>query len=206
MSSARLLPRSFFARDSLAVARELVGALLVRRAPEGDVVIRITETEAYGEGDTASHVRMGRTPRNAPMWGEAGKAYVYFVYGMHHMLNLVTGAVGEGQAVLIRSAEPVANLELVRARRGGREGPTLLNGPGKIAQALALDLAFNHHDLTKRGALEARRGEPPAGLLVGPRVGVDYADPADRDAPWRFAAAGTKWISVPKTLRPLRRR
>ena len=133
---SRLLPQSFFARDALIVARGLLGKL-VRRGP---VTLRISETEAYRwPHDSANHCRMGRTPRNEPMWGPAGHAYVYLCFGLHHMLNVVTGAPGEGEAVLIRACEPISGLAQITARRGGKRGPALLTGPGKVGQALAID-------------------------------------------------------------------
>jgi DNA-3-methyladenine glycosylase len=197
-----LLPRSFYARDALTVARELLGKELRR----GRVRLRITEVEAYCfPGDTANHARFGRTARNAPMWGPPGRAYVYLCYGLHWMLNLVTNREGEAAAVLVRAAEPIAGLAQVRARRGmRREGPVLLTGPGKVGQALGLDGTFNDHALYRAGGLEVRDGEPPAGLLHGPRVGIDYAEPGDRRAPWRVATAGTRWVSQPNHLRRAR--
>lgn len=187
-----LLPPSFFARDVLEVAPDLLGRHLVR----GDVILKITEVEAYrGAEDTASHCRAGRTPRNAPMWGPGGHAYVYLCYGLHQMLNVVTNADGEGSAALIRACEPVAGLEIIRARRGGKDGPVLLTGPGKVGAALDLDTSWSGHPLFEPGGLELREGEPPDGVLVGPRVGVDYAEPPHRDAPWRFAIAGTRWVT-----------
>ncbi|MCA9517882.1 MAG: DNA-3-methyladenine glycosylase, partial [Myxococcales bacterium] len=157
--------------------------------------VEITETEAYRVGDTAAHSRHGKTARNAAVWGPPGGAYVYVCYGIHRMLNLSTNEDGVGACVLVRAARPVAGLDVIAARRGGARGPALLTGPGKVAQALALDLAMNHHDVTAPGGLEALDGPAPAGLLVGPRVGIDYAAPADRDAPWRFALADTPWVS-----------
>jgi DNA-3-methyladenine glycosylase len=193
----RLIPRSFYLRPVEQVAQDLLG----RHLRHGAVVLRITEVEAYaGPEDSASHCRSGRTPRNAPMWEAGGQAYVYFCYGMHHMLNLVTGAAGQAAAVLIRSCEPVAGLEQVRLLRGGLAGPRLLTGPGKVAQALAVDLSFTRHPLYRRGGLELLEGTPAGTILRGPRVGVDYALEPDRTRPWRFAAAGTPWVSQPKTL------
>jgi DNA-3-methyladenine glycosylase len=197
--SGALLPQSFFARDALDVAVDLVGRHLVH----GDVVLRITEVEAYRfPGDTANHCRAGRTARNAPMWGPPGRAYVYLCYGIHQMLNLVTNRDDEGAAVLIRAAEPVAGLEIVQQRRGGMSGPALLAGPGRVGAALGLDASFNHHPLYEPGGLELREGTPPSTLLHGPRVGVDYASEADRLAPWRLAEAGSAWVSHRKTLAP----
>ncbi|MGM0578797.1 MAG: DNA-3-methyladenine glycosylase [Myxococcota bacterium] len=194
-----LLPPEFFARDALHVARDLLGKHIRR----GEVLLRITEVEAYrSPDDTANHCRAGRTARNAPMWGPPGHAYVYICYGIHAMLNLVTGREGDGEAVLIRSCEPVGGLDLVRSRRGGKDGPALLDGPGKVGAALALDTSWSHHPLFEAGGLEVLAGPPPEGVLAGPRVGIAYADPEHVAAPWRLAAAGTRWVSQRKHLAP----
>jgi DNA-3-methyladenine glycosylase len=193
----RLIPLSFYLRPVAEVARDLLG----RHLRHGEVTLRITEVEAYGgQADSASHCRSGRTPRNAPMWEQGGQAYVYFCYGMHHMLNIVTGPAGAGEAVLIRSCEPVRGLAQVRLRRGGLAGPVLLTGPGKVAQALAVDLGFTRHPLYERGGLELLAGTPPEEILRGPRVGVDFALEPDRMLPWRFAVAGSPWVSQRKSL------
>ena len=192
-----LIPAEFYLRPLQEVARELLGAHL----SHGQVSLRITEVEAYGgPEDSASHCRFGRTPRNAPMWRAGGRAYVYFCYGMHHLLNLVTGPEDTGSAILIRSCEPVQGLELIRQRRGGLQGPVLLTGPGKVAQALAVDRRCNDQLLFEPGGLELRFGTPAPELLRGPRVGVDYATLADRQRPWRFALAGCLWVSQRKGL------
>ena len=192
-----LIPPGFYLRPVAEVARELLGA----RLRHGEVTLRITEVEAYGgPEDSASHCRSGRTPRNAPMWRAGGRAYVYFCYGMHHMLNVVTGPEGRGEAVLIRSCEPLEGLDLVRQRRGGLQGPVLLTGPGKVAQALAVDRSFSGHLLFAPGGLELLAGEPVSGILQGPRVGVDFAGDEDRARLWRFAVAGSPWLSHKKTM------
>lgn len=192
---------SFLARDARVVAPALLGKLLVR----DEVVLRITEVEAYWwPDDTANHCRMGRTARNAPMWGPAGNAYVYLCYGLHAMLNVVTDAEGEGAAVLIRGCEPVAGLETVRARRRGLDGPALLNGPGKVGAALALDSTWSGHALFERSGLELREGVAPRAIVAGPRVGIDFAKPRDRRARLRFAIAGSRWVSQRATLTPWR--
>jgi DNA-3-methyladenine glycosylase len=197
LHGAGLIPKAFFQRPVETVARELVGQHL----RHGEILVRITEVEAYGgPEDSASHARHGRTPRNAPMWEEGGRAYIYFCYGMHHMLNVVTGPAGEASAVLIRACEPLEGLACIRSRRGGLEGPALLAGPGRVAQALGLDRSFNDRPLYEAGGLELRFGSGPAPILRGSRVGVDYAEPEDRMAPLRFALAGSAWVTHPKTL------
>jgi DNA-3-methyladenine glycosylase len=198
VSAAEPLGVDFFARDVQAVARDLIGRWL----RHGEVVLRITETEAYHQDETGCHAWKGRTARNASLFGPPGTAYVYLCYGIHHMLNLVCDRAGYAAAALIRAAEPVSGLDVVRARRGGREGPALLTGPGKVGQALGLDLGFDGHPLCAPGGLEVLAGAPVGQVRVGPRVGIDYARPEHRDAPWRYAAPGTRWISHPKTLRP----
>ncbi|NIR30587.1 MAG: DNA-3-methyladenine glycosylase [Gammaproteobacteria bacterium] len=200
---SKLLPRSFYARDALEVARDLLGMRLHRDG----VVLRITEVEAYRwPDDTANHGRFGRTARNDALWGPPGRAYVYTCYGVHHLLNLVTGRDGEATAVLVRSCEPLQGLEAVQGRRAGRKGPVLLTGPGKVGAALALDTSWCHAPLYTGGGLEVRAGELPDAILIGPRIGVGYAQRAHRTAPWRLAAAGTPWVSHRGALRPERRR
>ncbi len=169
------LPRSFFKRPSPDVARDLLGCWLVRRSSAGTIRVQLAEVEAYlGETDPASHARRGRTARNLPMYGPAGHAYVYFVYGMHHCLNVVTGEEGEAAAVLLRGA------------LAGPDARLRLDGPGRLCRALAVDLAQNRLDLCGRqDELWLEAGPVPAGLalLEGPRVGV--SDPT----PWRFRLA-----------------
>lgn len=192
------LPQSFFARDVLEVAPALLGQLLWR----DDVALRITEVEAYRwPGDTACHARSGRTERNAALWGPPGHAYVYLIYGMHSMLNIVTGADGEAQAVLVRACEPVEGLSVVQERRGGKAGPQLLAGPGKVGQALALDTTWSGHPIYSPGGLIVGPGPAPAAIAVGPRVGIEYALPEHQALLWRFADAGSRWVTKRGDLR-----
>ena len=194
----RLLSRQFYARDALEVARDLLG----QEVWHGNVGLRITEVEAYCyPDDSANHCRAGLTSRNAPMWGPPGHAYVYLCYGLHQMLNLVTNRDGEGAAVLIRSCEPIAGHALIRRRRGGKEGPVLLTGPGKVGQALGLDTSFSGQALYRRGGLEVRRGSRVSHVAVGSRIGIGYAEPAHQQAEWRLAVAGSPWVSHPRELR-----
>jgi DNA-3-methyladenine glycosylase len=197
------VPRSFFARDVDDVARDLLGRWLVRdRGTRREVVLRITEVEAYGgTEDTASHSRMGRTDRNAPMFGPGGHAYVYLCYGLHQMLNLVTGEGGAGAAVLVRSCEPIAGEAILCARRGTPIGPESLAGPGKIGAALAVDRSFSGMAVFVPGPLELHEGEAATEIAIGRRIGVDYAKKRDRDAERRFAIAGSAWVSHRRGLR-----
>lgn len=191
------LGRAFLERDVLSVAPDLVGAVI----SHGPVRLRVTEVEAYRwPGDTACHAKNGRTPRTAPLWERGGTLYVYLCYGLHQMLNIVTGPEGEAQAVLVRAAEVLDGLEIVRQRRGGREGPALLTGPGKVGQALAVDTSMSGRDLVEGGDLGLFTGDPPKVMAVGPRIGIDYAEPAHRDLPWRFADASSAWVSHRKKL------
>jgi DNA-3-methyladenine glycosylase len=182
-------------------ARGLLGCALVRE----EVVLRIVEVEAYGgPEDSASHARHGRTPRNAPMWGPPGRAYLYFCYGMHWMLNVVTGTKGQASAVLIRGAEVLAGLDTVLIRRkAARATPLLCAGPGKVAQALGLDGSFQAHDLLSQGGLELRPGTPPASIFAGPRLGIGFASPEDQARPWRFADGDSQAVLQRKALVPL---
>ncbi len=179
-------------------ARALLGQRLVR----GGVTLRITEVEAYGgTEDSASHARHGRTARNAPMWGPPGRAYLYFCYGMHWMLNVVTGPDGSSSAVLIRGAEVVAGLDTVLARRKAvKATPLLCAGPGKVAQALGLDRSFDGHDLLAPGGLELRPGSAPRIILAGPRLGIGFATTEDQAHPWRFADGESGAVLQKKAL------
>lgn len=192
-----VLPQAWYIRDIVTVAQELVGRHLKR----GSVILRITEVEAYcGPEDSACHTSKGRTPRNEPMWGEGGHAYVYLCYGIHHMLNVVTGD-GDGTAVLIRSAEPVAGLKTIRERRGGKQGAVLLTGPGKVGRSLDLSTEWSGHALFEKGGLQLLEGTPAKRLVSGPRVGIDYASPNDIRAPLRFADADSEWVTQRKLLK-----
>jgi DNA-3-methyladenine glycosylase len=191
------LPRSFYARDVLVVAREAIGKLLVHRGPDGTVAGRIVETEAYrGPEDRAAHSFGGRrTRRTEAMFGPAGHAYVFLVYGLHHQFNLVTGEQGEPQAVLVRAAEPVSGLDVMASRRGLSAGRVeLTNGPGRLCQAFGIDQAHYGRDLCA-GDLFLTDG-PRLAVTRSRRVGVEYAGPwAAR--PWRFFARANRYVSRP---------
>jgi DNA-3-methyladenine glycosylase len=198
------LPAAFYRRDTEAVARGLLGRWLVRRPGGGDLlVLRIVEAEAYlGAPDRASHAWGGRrTARNESLYRPGGHAYVYFIYGMHHCLNAVTGEADLGSAVLIRAGEPVAGEEAMAVRRGLLRPPRpgdLAGGPGRLCHALAIDRALDGAPLW-RGELAITEGEPaaPDEIAAGPRIGVAYAGAA---AAWplRFALRGNPHVSRPR--------
>jgi len=176
------LPASWFAREAALVARELIGCALVHRQRAGIIV----ETEAYGgPEDLASHARFGPTPRTSVMFGPGGIAYVYLCYGIHQLFNVVTGAPGQGQAVLIRAIAPHVGLP---------EDPAIGRGPGKVSTALALDRRHDRRDLA-RGALFIASALTPQQLAVGPRIGVAFAG-AWAARPLRFWWQGHPSVSA----------
>jgi DNA-3-methyladenine glycosylase len=185
------LARRFFARPSLQVARELLGQRLVHEADGIRLAGLITETEAYiGQTDLACHARFGLTPRSRVMFGPPGHAYVYFTYGMHWMLNVVTEPAGSPAAVLIRAIMPEEGLPVMQARRGPRAPlARLTDGPGKLAQALGIDKALNDADLCAPGAalfIEQARAVPEAQVQQGPRIGLNHTPEPWKSIPWRF--------------------
>ncbi len=197
------LPRAFYQRDALRLARALLGKVLVVCAPEGRMAARLVEVEAYrGPHDLAAHTAGGRrTPRNEVMWGPAGHLYVYFVYGMHWCANVVAAAPGRPEAVLLRGAEPLAGLDLMRARRpAARRDAELLRGPANLCRALGIDRARNGEDLVS-GAVTIVDAPPVAAHDVArtPRVGVDYAG-AHAALPWRLFVKGSPAVSGPRTF------
>ena len=195
------LERDFYARaDTLAVARELLGKRLV--VPGGDgrrVSGRIVEVEAYlGACDRAAHSFGGRrTRRTETMYAVGGTAYVFFVYGMHHQFNVVTGPEGLPHAVLVRAVEPEEGVELMRERRPVAKERELTSGPGKLCRALGLDLSHDGADLTTGASVwleETGVRFEPGQIASGPRIGVAYAA-EDALKPWRFWVEGNMFVS-----------
>lgn len=183
-----LLKQNFFNRPTTAVARELLGVKLVREFNGSVLSGMITETEAYlGANDSACHASKGKTARNSIMFGPAGVAYVYFVYGMHFMLNIVTEPADHPCAVLIRAIHPLDGLEQMEAFRG-KKGRDLSNGPAKLCQAMAIDRSLNGWDLAtgRRLWLESHRKVAPESIKSGSRIGIGYAARKDREAQLRF--------------------
>ncbi len=194
----RPLPRSFYARPTLTVARDLLGSIVARRLPGGEILRgRIVETEAYvGEADKACHARAGRTPRTEVMYGPPGFAYVYLTYGMHHLLNAVAEREGFPAAVLIRAAEPLEGLPRMARSRGTDRPHLLMSGPGKLCQALGLDLRQNREDLRGR-VVWIEEGEPVFDRTVAtsPRIGCQTAAPPYDRIPWRMFLEGNSFVT-----------
>ncbi len=185
--SLELLSRDFYERPTTEVSRDLLGRYLVLQRPgEADHIGKLVEVEAYvGAEDRASHASRGHTRRTAPMFEEAGRAYVYLIYGMYWCLNVVTEEVGQPCAVLIRAVEPVQGLTLAS------------NGPGKLCRAYGLDGTWNRADMTS-SPLRITAGEPvdQASIAASPRVGVDYAAEW-AEKPLRFFITGNRHVSRP---------
>lgn len=191
-----VVPRAFYARPVLTVARECIGKLLVHRTPAGEAAGRIVEAEAYrGPEDLAAHSARGRTRRTEAMFGPPGHAYIFLLYGRSWAVNLVTGAVDEPHAVLIRALEPVRGVGLMARRRGlPADSRALTNGPGKLAQALGIDLSDYGRDLCGDD-LFLEEG-PRARVGRSARINVAYAGKwAARQ--WRFYERGNRFVSVP---------
>jgi DNA-3-methyladenine glycosylase len=195
------LKRAFYERDTLMVARELLGMYLVHNSKEGTSVGIIVEAEAYiGPNDAASHAYRGRTSRNEVMFGPGGYAYVYFIYGMHYCFNIVTQKADFPAAVLVRALEPVEGIDLMARRRGipqitGKTQINLTNGPAKLCEAMGIDKSVNGADLCGN-ELFITTPEKPASfkIITTPRINIDYAGEAI-EYPWRFLAKGNRFVS-----------
>ena len=192
--TVKILSRSFYNRPTLTVARELIGARLVRILDGIKLVGLITETEAYiSEKDLACHAKAGLTPRTRVMFGEPGHAYVYFTYGNHWMLNTVTEREGFPAAVLIRAIQPIEGAEVMLERRQGRD----TFGPGKLTQALGITKSENNADLTGTASglwIEAGLKVPNSRVTKTPRVGLNNTPEPWLSKPWRFLIKGWKIV------------
>ncbi len=203
MSSKKLGQKFFTRTDTLRIASDLLGRLLVVPTEDGRRVSgMIVETEAYlGEIDKAAHSYGGRrTARNEITYAEGGHIYVFFVYGMYYQLNLVTGLAGHPHVVLIRAVEPVEEIEIMRERRGEMKDKNLTSGPGKLCIALGITRDLNGEDLFgDRIWVEEYRSFKKREINVGPRVGIDYAEEF-AGMPWRFWVDGNQFVSKTKRL------
>lgn len=188
--------QGFYEQPATNVARQLLGAILVHHSPQGTTVGQIVETEAYGgPDDKACHAWKGMTPRTQVMFGPGGYAYVYLIYGMYYCFNVVTGSVGDGQAVLIRAVRPLDGLGVMSERRKTDKVGNLCSGPGKLCQAFGI--AKEHNGLTLTGPslyLSPGEGVPDRQVQATPRINVDYAGAA-KDFPWRFIIKDSKFVS-----------
>jgi DNA-3-methyladenine glycosylase len=194
------LPRDFYLQDTIAVARALLGCVLWRRIGRTLLAARIVETEAYlGANDPASHARRGlRSSRNEAMYLEGGHAYVYFTYGMHHCLNVVTQEADLAEAVLLRAAQPLRGMELMKEHRpGAKREFDLMNGPGKLCMALVIDRTLDRARLDGKTLYLTKRDIAVAeeDIAVTPRVGVGGAGDAAY-WPLRFFLAGNRYVSA----------
>ncbi|MBL0947926.1 MAG: DNA-3-methyladenine glycosylase [Brevundimonas sp.] len=178
----------WLARDAVTVARDLIGARLLVDGVGGTIV----ETEAYDPADPASHSFGGPRPRNAAMFGPAGRAYVYRIYGAHWCFNIVCDRTRPGSAVLIRALEPTDGLGMMAQRRSTHDPRQLCSGPGKLCQALAIDKALDHAPLDAPPFV-LEPGPPPAGVVIGARIGITKGT----DTPWRFGLKGSPYLSRP---------
>jgi DNA-3-methyladenine glycosylase len=179
------LDKALLEQDTVWVAERLIGCHLTRKTPLGTIRVEITETEAYrGSDDPASHAYRGVTPRNQWMFGDVGRLYVYFIYGMHFCMNVVAHPKDEVGAVLLRAGRPIEGLELIRANRSMISNRNLLNGPAKLTQALRIDMNFNGYDLLQPNdefSLEFQ--EPASTIHTTPRIGITKG----REVLWRFS-------------------
>lgn len=192
------LPRSFYTGpDTISIAKELLGKLIVVPVNGRRVSAMIVETEAYlGVTDRAAHSYNGRrTPRNEVTYGVGGHAYVFFVYGMYYQLNVVTGPADHPHVALIRAVEPVEGIEIMRDRRGSMKDRNLTSGPGKLCIALSINRDLNGEDLRgKRIWLEHHRSFAADEIAIGKRIGIDYAG-EDAEEPWRFWVRQNPFVS-----------
>lgn len=190
--------REHFRQGSVPLAQRLLGAVLVRRLPDGRRLAgRIVETEAYRATDAASHSFRGRTNRNAAMFLDGGHAYVYFIYGMHYCVNVVSEPADTGAAVLIRALEPLEGLDVMRANRGPVSDRQLCRGPANVCKALGIDLALNGCDLlAQAGVLQLEAGVATPARAVGrsPRIGIS-GDALTKARRWRFFVRNNPCVS-----------
>jgi len=200
---ASKIPRSFFMRPTLEICPELIGQRIVYNSSEGRLSARITEVEAYiGEDDPACHAARGMTDRNRIMFGKPGMAYIYFIYGMYNCLNFVTEPSGKPAAILLRAAEPLEGIDLMKSRSKVKSDWQLLNGPGKFCRSFGLTRLQNGLDLTGPELyLEPVRSDAPV-VQVSPRIGIS----SGQELMWRFYDAQSKAVSKRPEVKKQRKR
>jgi DNA-3-methyladenine glycosylase len=199
MKKSRMkIKRNFYNRNTIKVARDLLGKFLVRKIGKKIISGKIVETESYvGPSDLASHASRGKTARTAPMFGPPGHAYIYLVYGLNYCFNIVTEKENYPAAVLIRAIEPTEGIDWMRRHRHApKDERSISNGPGKLCQALKIDKTLNNFDLTDRALWLEDRGLKikPSEIVSAKRIGVDYAGKY-KNKPWRFYLRGNPFVS-----------
>lgn len=200
MLESESLPRGFYERNTIAVAKELLGKILIRRVDGITLAGRIVETEAYcGLRDPASHAFKGKTPRNSVMFSRGGLAYVYFIYGSSYCLNATTEREGEPGAVLIRALEPIRGLRRMMRNREKDNVHQLTNGPGKLSQALLIDLAFNGEDLVNSKHLYILNQQQSPRIGTSARIGVSKG----QEQKWRYFVEENPFVSKRENVRSL---
>lgn len=191
-----VLNREFYQRDTITVAKSLLGQIVVCREGGGGGIETsgmIVETEAYmGRIDPAAHSYRGKSERTAVMFGEKGFAYVYMIYGMYYCMNVTSGPENEPEAILIRALEPISGISTMEERR--KKQKDLCNGPGKLCMAMNIDKRHNGIDLTKPDLLFIERGRDIPEITASKRINIDYAGEA-KDYLWRFTAKGNPFVS-----------
>lgn len=192
------MSNDLFQKDTITVAKELLGMYLVHETKEGKTIGKIVETEAYLQKDPGSHSHKGMTKRNAQMFGKAGTAYVYLIYGMYHCFNVVTNKQGVGEAVLIRALEPVEGISLMQKRRKTTDEKSLCNGPGKLVLAMGITKNHNGADLLK-GSLRLLSQEKREHFKIATstRIGISVGT----ELPYRFFIQDNPFVSKPAPLR-----
>ena len=199
--------KQILAKPAVEAAPQLLGWILCRQLPAGIVKLKIVEVEAYNQDDSASHSFRGITTRTAPMFEAGGRLYVYFTYGMHYAINIVTGPAGRGEAVLLRAAEPLQGIEIMQQNRKITDTKKLANGPAKLAQALGIkDTKLSGKILNKSSSFTPKNkfsGDPgiyleapdkplkPQDIIASPRIGISKA----KDLPWRFYIKDCQFVS-----------
>lgn len=196
----RRLTKSYYERDAVTVARDLIGCVFVHRTPEATLAVRLVETEAYrGEQDPGSHGFRGVTARTRTMFGPAGRLYVYFTYGMHWCVNIVCGPVGTCEAVLLRAGEPVAGIDVMRENRNGLADDRLLtSGPARLAQAMAISKPHDGASLLRGGTFFCASDEVTerfSGGDIAQTKRIGLAVGRGDDIPWRFVVPGHPYAS-----------
>lgn len=194
----RRLRRSEIPKDTVAFARDLIGKVVVHEHADGVMAGRIVETEAYPIGDPACHAFSGMTARNASLFRQRGHCYVYFIYGTWFMLNVSSEGEGEGAGVLLRAIEPVHGIEYMQRLRGVARVTDIARGPGRLAQALAIERGLDGIDMCKPGRLWLAHGTQAVGEIASSvRIGISRAV----EQPWRFYERGNPHVSGPRRLR-----